>query len=199
MTPNGPCAIICIATFYDLGGQNTNVESTKQPLFIRTVVWNKLSVLRKPVEESPNYIVLFFRQRQSSIGYFLSQTRLPDPISNRDLCSRRLLGSLDPEAPAALAVPGHPAQHHVSDVRLPAGLRGLVLSQRRHVLHSQDRRLHPLQLRVSGVNCLRSWALEVVSEFRILRGPLSSLAIRNIILFLLREAQVVLPSTPLWA
>ena len=116
---------------------------------------------------------------------------------NHDHFSRRLLGALNPEAPAALAVPGHPAQHHISNLCLPACLRGLVLSQRRNVLHSQDRRLHPLQLRVSGINCLRSWALEVVSEFRILRGPLSSLAIRNIILFLLREAQVVLPSTPL--
>ena len=79
-----------------------------------------------------------------------TQSRLQGRIINHNLFSRRLLGSLDPEAPAALAVPGHPAQHHVSDVRLPAGLRGLVLSQRRHVLHSQDRRLHPLQLRVSA-------------------------------------------------
>ncbi|QQP40380.1 Uncharacterized protein FKW44_014398, partial [Caligus rogercresseyi] len=35
-------------------------------------------------------------------------------------------------------------------LRLPAGLRRLVLPQRGHMLRCQNRRVHPLQLRVRG-------------------------------------------------
>ena len=46
---------------------------------------------------------------------------------------------------------GRSAQHHLPDVRLSAGLRDVLLPQWRHLLHHQDRRVYPLQLRVSRV------------------------------------------------
>lgn len=61
---------------------------------------------------------------------------------------RRLFVAVDPEAEAAQPE-RHEAQHHLPDLRLSPGLRGLVLPQRGHLLHRQDRRLHPVQLRVS--------------------------------------------------
>jgi hypothetical protein len=68
------------------------------------------------------------------------------------LLLRRLLIALDAETPAPES--GHDApQHHLPDVRLSARLRSLVLPQRRDLLHRQDRRLHPLQLRVSTSDC----------------------------------------------
>ena len=66
---------------------------------------------------------------------------------------RGMLESIDAEAaPAAAAAEprdGRPAQHNVPDVLVSAGLRHLLLPQRRHVFHHQDRRVDPLQLRVS--------------------------------------------------
>ena len=44
---------------------------------------------------------------------------------------------------------GGAAQHNVPDVLVPAHLRNILLPQRRHLLHHQNRRVHPLQLRVS--------------------------------------------------
>ncbi len=66
-------------------------------------------------------------------------------------CSSRLFLPFHAQAPPAQPK-CHPPKHHVPDVRLPAGLRGLVLPQRRNLLHRQDRRLHTLQLRVSSVD-----------------------------------------------
>ena len=54
---------------------------------------------------------------------------------------------VDAAAEAPLA--HHAAQHHLPDVRLSPRLRRLVLSQRSNLLHSQDRKINPLQLRVS--------------------------------------------------
>jgi hypothetical protein len=56
--------------------------------------------------------------------------------------SRCLLLPVHPEAAAAVADAA--AQHHVPDVCLSARLRRLVLSQRRHLFHRQNRHLHPL-------------------------------------------------------
>ena len=82
--------------------------------------------------------------------------------SNVPLFSRCLFLPVHAEAEAALA--HHEAQHHLPDVRLPPGLRRLVLPQRRHVLHRQDRPVHSLQLRVSiqGPNDQLSFALKLV-------------------------------------
>lgn len=55
--------------------------------------------------------------------------------------------SKHPEAEAAVADP--PAQHNIPYVRLSARVRRLLLPQRRHLLHRQDRRVPALQLRVS--------------------------------------------------
>ena len=53
-------------------------------------------------------------------------------------------------AKAEASKPGHDAaQHHLSDVCLPAGLRGLVLPQWGHMFYCQNCRLYPIQLRVS--------------------------------------------------
>lgn len=67
--------------------------------------------------------------------------------SNALLISRCLFLPVHAEAEAALA--HHEAQHHLPDVRLPPGLRRLVLPQRGDLLHRQDRPVHSLQLRVS--------------------------------------------------
>ena len=80
--------------------------------------------------------------------------------SNVPLFSRCLFLPVHAEAEAALA--HHEAQHHLPDVRLPPGLRRLVLPQRRHVLHCQDRPVHSLQLRVSIQNDQLSFALKLV-------------------------------------
>ena len=56
---------------------------------------------------------------------------------------------VDPPTPAP--VTHDEAQHHLPDVRLPPGLRCLVLPQRRHLLYRQDWPLYSLQLRVSAV------------------------------------------------
>lgn len=55
------------------------------------------------------------------------------------------------DAQAAAPVAHHAAQHHIPDVRLPPSLRRLVLPQRCHLLHRQDRRVHLIQLRVSTI------------------------------------------------
>lgn len=46
------------------------------------------------------------------------------------------------------AFPGSQAQHNIPHVCLFAGVRGMVLSQRRHLLHRQNWRIGTLQLRV---------------------------------------------------
>ena len=81
--------------------------------------------------------------------------------SNVPLFSRCLFLPVHAEAEAALA--HHEAQHHLPDVRLPPGLRRLVLPQRRHVLHRQDRPVYSLQLRVSiqGPSDQLSFALKL--------------------------------------
>lgn len=55
-----------------------------------------------------------------------------------------------PEAEAAVA--DSPAQHNIPHVRLSARVRRLLLPQRRHLLHRQDRRVPALQLRVSTLD-----------------------------------------------
>lgn len=64
------------------------------------------------------------------------------------LC-RGMLEQVDAEA-AATAGPVHlPAQRHIPHLRLPAGPRGILLPQRRNMLHRQDRRELDTLLRVS--------------------------------------------------
>ena len=68
-------------------------------------------------------------------------------------CIRGLFESIDAEAAAAAAAAqrrvGRAAEYHVPDVLVSAHLRHLLLPQWRHLLHHQNRRIHPLQLRVS--------------------------------------------------
>ena len=45
------------------------------------------------------------------------------------------------------------AEHHLPDVRLSSRLCRLVLPERRHLLHRQNRHFYPLQLRVSTISC----------------------------------------------
>jgi hypothetical protein len=63
------------------------------------------------------------------------------------LVCRGMLQPIDPEAPAACAH-GSP-EHHIPHFPLSAGLQHVVLPERGHLLHGQDRRLPALQLRVS--------------------------------------------------
>lgn len=62
-------------------------------------------------------------------------------------CSRGMFEPIHPQAQTAVA--DSSAQHNIPHVRLSPGVRGLLLPQRRHLLHSQDRRVAALQLRVS--------------------------------------------------
>lgn len=62
-------------------------------------------------------------------------------------CFRGMFVQVDAQAPPT--VPDHAAQHHIPDVRVSARLRRLVLPQRSHLLHLQDRGVHSIQLRVS--------------------------------------------------
>ena len=64
------------------------------------------------------------------------------------LLFRGMLQPVDPEAAPAACTHGAP-QHHIPHVPLSAGLQHLVLPERGHLLHSQDRRLSAVQLRVS--------------------------------------------------
>lgn len=69
------------------------------------------------------------------------------------LVFRGMLQPVDPEAPAACAH-GSP-EHHIPHLPLSAGLQHLVLPERGHLLHGQDRRLLALQLRVSSDSLMR--------------------------------------------
>ncbi len=65
---------------------------------------------------------------------------------------RCVFQSFDADAPAPDAAGYvHSPQHHIPDLRVSAGLRCLVLPQRRYLLHRQDRRVVAVQLRVSVV------------------------------------------------
>jgi hypothetical protein len=67
------------------------------------------------------------------------------------LFCRSMFVAIDPEASPSES--GHDAaQHHLPDLRLSPGLRGLVLSERGNLLHCQNCRLNPVQLRVSLFN-----------------------------------------------
>jgi hypothetical protein len=58
-----------------------------------------------------------------------------------------MLQPVDPQAPAT--GPHSTPQHHIPYISLPTGVQYLVLPERSHLLHRQDRRLLALQLRVS--------------------------------------------------
>lgn len=66
---------------------------------------------------------------------------------NRSQHRGGMLHPVDPEAAPAACTDGAP-QHHIPHVPLSAGLQHLVLLERSHLLHRQDRRLPTLQLRV---------------------------------------------------
>lgn len=63
------------------------------------------------------------------------------------VCYRGMFESIHPQAEASVAHPQ--AQHNIPHVRVSACVRRLLLSQRCHLLHRQDRRVPALQLRVS--------------------------------------------------
>lgn len=63
------------------------------------------------------------------------------------VCCRGMFESIHTEAQAPVA--DRAAQHNIPHVRLSVAVRRLLLPQRRHLLHSEDRRVAALQLRVS--------------------------------------------------
>ncbi|GFG40547.1 hypothetical protein Cfor_04469, partial [Coptotermes formosanus] len=66
-----------------------------------------------------------------------------------------MLQPVDPEAAPAACTHGAP-QHNIPHVPLSAGLQHLVLLERSHMLHRQDRRLVTLQLRVSTLHAMKA-------------------------------------------
>ncbi|KAG8249315.1 hypothetical protein J6590_022300 [Homalodisca vitripennis] len=92
------------------------------------------------------------------------QMYVPQRLIPSLACYRGMFEPIYPQTEAAVAHPS--AQYNIPHVRLSACVRRLLLPQRGHLLHRQDRRVAALQLRVKTMEYSSGRVTRVDSEPR---------------------------------
>lgn len=140
----GVCVCVCVAACSDRYALRTPARGPCGPLgltpgwvrTVRTVMQDDVLMCVVSLQDAARRTLPVVRT-----GRALGAVR-------RAVGCRRLLQPVHAQAATPRAHPE--AQRHVPHVRLPARLRGLVLPQRRHLLHRQDRRVPHVLVRVLG-------------------------------------------------